>query len=208
MANLSITATCNRSCEYCFAMDMLDEMSVEIKSMPMNIYLQALDFLSRSGIEEVRFLGGEPTTHPHFIQMLDIALDRGFKVLIFSGGLIPNKVLEKLTLIPDEQLSLLINVIPPWEKGASAKKRQKEVFEKLGQKIILGLNIDSPSVTYDFLLDWILAYNLLPKIRLGLAHPTLEGSNDSLHPRHYPEVGKRVSNFGLKAKQYLSLIHI
>ncbi|MEZ5397868.1 MAG: radical SAM protein [Bryobacterales bacterium] len=199
MANISIASRCNRDCSYCFAMETLDHVDEASSFMSIETFRKTLDFLIRSQINEARLLGGEPTIHPRFSEFVDLALDCGMTVTIFSGGLIPNKVLEKLESIPTEQIGVLVNVIPPSEPTPTARDRQAEVFRRLGQRIVLGLNIDSPSVDLWFLLDLIAEYNLAPSIRLGLAHPILGGTNRYLHPRQYPEVGRRVAAFGLEA---------
>lgn len=201
MANLSITTQCNRNCSYCFALEPLADLNAASQFMSLEVFARSLDFLRRSGIGEVRLLGGEPTIHPHFVQMIDTALESGFRLLVFSGGLIPNKVLEKLEQISEERLSVLVNVLPPGEGRPAEQKRQAEVYRRLGRRVVLGLNIPSPSVKLDFLLEWIASYDLVPTVRLGLAHPIHNGTNEYLHPRHYPEVGRRVSEFGLRARE-------
>jgi cyclic pyranopterin phosphate synthase len=67
--------------------------------------------------------------------------------------------------------------------------------------VTLGLNIHTPAVQLDFLLDLIQEFSLSPCLRLGLAHPCLDGTNHFLHPRHYPEVGRRVAAFAGRAHQ-------
>ena len=201
MANLSITARCNRDCAYCFAMETLDKVDSTVSHMSLATFERALDFLERSGIEEGRLLGGEPTIHPHFCQMIDRVLERGLRLLIFSGGMIPPKVVDKLAQIPEDQVGLLINVIPPGQGHPSELKKQAAVYRRLGRRVTLGLNIVTPSVKLDFLLALINEYHLAPWVRLGLAHPILNGANEYLHPRQYPEVGRRVAAFGLRALQ-------
>ena len=199
MANISITSTCNRSCEYCFAMETLDELQERAASMSLPQFERALDFVQSSGMHEVRLLGGEPTIHPNFIKMLDMVIARGLNLLVFSGGMIPDQVVEALRRIEPDRLSVLVNVIDPMDGHPSELTKQAKVFKRLGERVILGMNIYGPSIQLDFLLDLINRYNLGKTIRLGIAHPILEGSNSYLHPRHYPEVGKRVAKFGRAA---------
>ncbi|MBI4473381.1 MAG: radical SAM protein [Acidobacteria bacterium] len=200
MANISIASHCNRACSYCFAMETLDGMAAQTSFMSMETYVRTLDFLERSGIDEVRLLGGEPTLHPQFGELIDVALQRKFRILVFSGGLIRESALAKLEQISKDQLTLLLNVIPP-ELNRPAGAGQEETLWRLGNRVILGLNIDSPGVELDFLLEMIGRYGLAPIVRLGIAHPILGGTNRYLHPRHYPEVGRRVAAFGLQAAE-------
>ena len=98
-------------------------------------------------------------------------------------------------------LSLLLNVIEPTTENGRETARQDVVLRRLGRRVTLGVTIDSPAVRLGFLLELIESYDLARIVRLGLAHPTLNGSNTHLHPRHYPEVGRRVSEFGFMAME-------
>lgn len=199
MTNLSITGRCNRLCDYCFAREPLAADRLGASDMSLEVFEQALDFLIRSGIREARLLGGEPTLHPAFLQLMDRVLERGLRLLVFTGGLISAKVLERLEMIGEDRLAVLVNVVPPTEGQPAVMKRQAALFRRLGSRIILGMNITSPAVQLDFLLDLIDRYHLSRHIRLGLAHPVFGGANHYLYPRHYPEVGRRVTAFALDA---------
>ena len=201
MANISLTATCNRACSFCFAADAMKAHSPAAKYMPLDRFESALDFLVRSHIPEARLLGGEPTIHPDFERMIDRVLARGLRLVVFSGGLMPEKALRRLERVPPNELSVLLNVIPPSSAKPQELARQEEVLLRLSNRIILGVTIDSPTAQIAFLLELIERYGLARSVRLGLAHPTLNGSNSYLHPRHYPEVGRRVTDFGLLAQE-------
>lgn len=201
MTNLSITNRCNRHCDYCFAKDPLraNRANAPDAHMTLAVYERALDFLMHSGVREVRLLGGEPTLHPQFLPFVDRALERGLRLLVFTGGLVGAKVLERLESIEPNRLSVLVNVVSPDTENAPLLKRQTVLYRRLGQRVILGINIASPATQLDYLLDLIDRYRLSRHIRLGLAQPVLGGTNHYLHPKHYPEVGYRVTVFGLEA---------
>ncbi len=201
MANLSITARCNRDCDYCFAKEALAALAGGRLSMSMPVFEQSLDFLERSGIRELRLLGGEPTVHPQFPEMVARAVARGFRLRVFSGGLVPERALDVLCGIAARQLAVLVNVIPPDEGPPAVRRKQERVLQLLGLRASLGLNIADPGVELAFLLDWIARFGLSPGIRLGIAHPVPEGGNRFLHPRHYGEVGRRVAAFGRRARE-------
>ena len=52
---------------------------------------QRLDFLERSGIPEARLIGGEPTLHPAFPDLVAAARSRGLRITVFSHGLMPRR---------------------------------------------------------------------------------------------------------------------
>lgn len=203
MTNLSITNRCNRQCDYCFAREPLQGKRADAPTahMSLAVYERSLDFLARSGTQEVRLLGGEPTLHPQFLQFVDRALARGLRLLIFTGGLVGAKILQRLEDLDPNQVSVLVNVVPPEAENAALLKRQVALYRRLGQRIILGINIASPATPLDDVLELIDRYRLSRHIRLGLTQPVWGGTNRHLHPRHYPEVGRRVAAFGLKASR-------
>lgn len=197
MANLSITRECNQHCRYCFARETLRGIASDAACMAPATFRRALDFLERSGIDQVRLLGGEPTLHPHFPELVQNALARGFRVLVFSNGYMPEIALHCLEKTLAGRTSVLINVST--SENALPQEQQLAALQRLGSRVLVGLNIDSPSVQFDFLLDLIERYQLAPEIRLGLAHPCVPAQNHFLHPRYYAVVGKRILEFAEKA---------
>lgn len=195
MANISITTKCNKKCRYCFA-------SNSDNFMEGQTFEQTLDFLERSGIKEVRILGGEPTLHPGFSVFVRAALNRGFGILLFSNGYMPESALCFLEELPAEKVKILVNVVTNPESFDGLDKRLVSLFQRLNTKTIPGLNIDTPSIQLDFLLDIVLGFNTMRKVRLGLAHPKAEGGNHFLHPRYYPAVGRKIAEFSSKARPY------
>ena len=67
MANIAIINYCDLKCKYCFADDMIKEKSVTIT---LDDYRKILDFLSRTPKNHIGIIGGEPTLHPHFDDIL------------------------------------------------------------------------------------------------------------------------------------------
>jgi MoaA/NifB/PqqE/SkfB family radical SAM enzyme len=195
MANLSLTLSCNRACEYCFASDVRTESGSNPEFMPAKVFLQALEFLKKSGISQVRLLGGEPTLHPQFVEFLEAAQSRDFSVMVFSNGLMRDTVRQKLAGFPPESLSVLINAIPPSGHGADGMEQQRQTLAQLGPLAMLGINIDYPNPKLDFLLYLIVDYKLKPAIRVGLAHPAPGGGNRWLRPKHYRQVGEILAEF-------------
>lgn len=56
-------------------------------------FTQRLDFLKRSNIHEIRLIGGEPTLHPQFPDLIRLAQQRGKHIVIFTHGLIARRAL-------------------------------------------------------------------------------------------------------------------
>jgi radical SAM protein with 4Fe4S-binding SPASM domain len=200
MANLSITTLCNQTCRYCFARAAFDEQRSKVTHVSALTFQKALDFLKRSGIEDARLLGGEPTQHPDFIQMADMVQERGLRPLVFSNGLMPEATIRYLEEAPDS-FSVLINITAFEESSQEKRKLQTSVLRRLGSRVSLGMNIDDPMVQYDFVLELFERFNLARIVRLGLAHPSLRGNNHFLHPRYYAEAGSRLARFAAHARE-------
>jgi hypothetical protein len=168
--------------------------------MPLDEFEEALDFQQRSGVPHISLLGGEPTIHPRFLEMLNRVLTRGLKVLVLSGGIMPETVLQRLEELSPEQVSVLLNVAPPGTDFSERERSQQEiVMRRLGARVVLGLNISGPEISPDFLLERISSFSLAKVVRLGLAHPIVDGKNEHLHPRYYRAVGRRTAAFVARA---------
>jgi hypothetical protein len=163
--------------------------------MSRNTFLSVLDFLKRSGINQVRLLGGEPTLHPDFVWMAEKSIQQEFNLLVFSNGLMSDAALNFLAGLPEGRVSVLVNVNSPDEQSQREQELQARTFSVLGKRVFLGFNIHSRDFNFLFLKDLIQRYGLGLQIRLGLAHPCVDGHNAFLHPRHYKQVGQRITRF-------------
>jgi len=199
MPNISITRRCSRGCAYCFA--SYERARDEAADMPRDIYEKALAFLKRSGIHDARLLGGEPTEHPAFREYVALALDRGFDVTLFTGGLMPDSSLECLCGIPPNRIIVVLNAVVPGLGPPEWVAAQDRVCRMLGEKVELGLTMDSPACNPFFLLDWIDNYSLRHRVRLGIAHPIVGATNASLRPQSVHVLGNRLVAFVDKVEE-------
>jgi MoaA/NifB/PqqE/SkfB family radical SAM enzyme len=168
--------------------------------MSQTLFDRALDFLNRSGIDRVRLLGGEPTVHPCFPEIVAKALARKKNLLIFSNALMPEPAIRCLEELPSNNVAVLVNAL---EEGAAPQgqlERQKEILRRLGERAILSVNLHRVGTNPWFALRRIREYGLSPKVRLGLAHPTLGGANSWLRPREYRAVGEHLAGFVAECK--------
>jgi radical SAM protein with 4Fe4S-binding SPASM domain len=168
--------------------------------MAEETFLSALDFLQRSGMTQVRLMGGEPTLHPRIKDFLEEIQRRGLSAVVFSNGLMPESVLDYLEGCEEDRISLMINAAI-MENPAGEVQRQREVLKRLGGKAMLGVNITSPAIDLSPLLDWTVEFRLSPFIRLGLAHPCHGGENLYLRPDQYGAVGDRLRRFRKRAQR-------
>jgi len=168
--------------------------------MESTVFEQALSLLRRSGMEQVRLLGGEPTLHPAFPQFVERIVEQDMRLLVFSNGLMPEHALQCLETLPENRLSLLVNVNPPETSTHEEQKRQAEVFERLQRRVQLGMNISIPGIDLNYVVELAQRFPVSREVRLGLAHPCTGGDNEFLHPRHYHEVGHRIVALAAEAQ--------
>ncbi len=83
------TMRCNLSCSFCFnrKIDFIEDISI-------NNFELLVKLISKIGIEEIDILGGEPTLHPEFNQMLCLLYIKKMKTMISSNGVIVGSLKE------------------------------------------------------------------------------------------------------------------
>jgi sulfatase maturation enzyme AslB (radical SAM superfamily) len=195
MSNICITSVCNRNCDYCFSQHDTGAPAF----MSLDLFRQCLAFLQRSEIDQVRILGGEPTLHPNFREIMDLAMETGKKILLFTNGMMPEKTLDFLSELPPEKLTVMMNVTPRHGTRASERTRQRSVLQRLGSRAKLSFTIYSPDLQLNELCDLVNEASTVRRVRLGLALPCVGESNEWLHPRYYAHVGEKIVEFALGA---------
>jgi MoaA/NifB/PqqE/SkfB family radical SAM enzyme len=122
------------------------------------------------GRDAVSLLGGEPTLHSRFAEIVAEVAARRFPIKIFTNGTI-----ARLRGIPasacDDELSIILNLNEPASYSRSAWSEIEENARYFGPRLSLSFNIYKPDFTWDHLRNLILHWNLSRKIRIGLAQP-------------------------------------
>ncbi|MGH2942087.1 MAG: radical SAM/SPASM domain-containing protein [Solirubrobacteraceae bacterium] len=79
---LEITGLCQLECEHCYA---VSGPAGDHGSMEPADWRRVIDEVVGLGVGMVQFIGGEPTLHPAFPELLDHALGCGLEVEVFSN---------------------------------------------------------------------------------------------------------------------------
>jgi hypothetical protein len=194
MANLAISATCNMSCSFCFAKEqMIGASQDSLSFISLEAFDEQLAFLARSDIDQVRLIGGEPTLHPRFPELVQRA--HGHHIVVFTSGLVPERALACLESLPESKCTVIVNTNAtrrPDGPDPTEVRRRAAVVRRLGPRALLGFTIFRVDFDLDPLLALIAESSATPAIRLGLAQPILGGRNEYLHPKLYPVVGRRI----------------
>lgn len=177
MPNIILTEYCNLQCPYCFASKMIEEKTDNTK----NISLEQLDVIlkwllsSTTSIERIGLIGGEPTLHPQFKEILgkinsfneftntsSIIFTNGINLGEFLPVIGPNMSIlinvNKLTGIFLNKLNTILNEINylNWFKI---------------DKVILGCNLYQNENTYSYFWNIVDKYPDISRIRMSITAP-------------------------------------
>lgn len=170
MPNIAIINYCNLQCPYCFADDMIKEKSVTIT---LDDYRKILEFISKSPDNHVGIIGGEPTLHPDFDNILKetnkYCKECHTTATLFTNGL---ELLNHLPYIGD-RFGILLNCNSPkfmtetqWQKTlkiidhlADLSWLDDEMREK-PPKVNLGCNVHPGLEDYSYIWDIVKKYKL------------------------------------------------
>lgn len=200
MPNILLTNKCTRNCPYCFAGgEMAQSHTNDYLSWENAIYLA--DFLRASSVRHVSLLGGEPTLHPEFADLLLYFLERGFRVTVFTNGVMPEAKLVELkkhvARYSAERIYFVCNVNNPEQTRTpkAESDRQHAFLAQLGQWTMPGFNIYSLDFDLQFLFDLFDHHGLIDRLRLGIAHPSPGSTNDFIQSHDIGSVIARIYSY-------------
>ena len=154
----------------------------------------AMDFMERTDERSLRLLGGEPTLHPEFIDIVNEGLRRNFHIHLFTNAIMTKETADFLAGVPAERLSILCNISPQAADTERQKAMRLYALERLGSRISLGITITSPEFEYQYLIDHTKRFKLRPKLRIGVAQPIVGKENEYLKPSDYRAAGRAIAN--------------
>lgn len=200
MPNILLTQKCVRRCPYCFAERHISTSPPDdILSWENLIYLA--DFLEAGGERRFSLLGGEPTLHPFFTEIVLYLIQRSFDVVVFTSGIIKTETVQIMDSafkeIPEERITFICNINDPLQ---TPMKEQHAILldnflQRFGPRTILGFNIYRLDFDLTFLVDTINRYGLKRTIRLGIAHPICGAENQFIRIHDIEKVIERIFEY-------------
>lgn len=177
--NILLTETCNGACKFCFAKNQM--AMAEKKEMDLNDFRELLKFLKKNQQTKVRLMGGEPTLHSHFKEIIDLAIENEFNVIIFTNGFFSEELAHWMAK-KGESLQYSINLaaiaFAPEEKKRSAENNLKILSES--SKISGSLTVDSAMFKYARVIE-LVQKNKFQSIRIAIANNMVNNSlNNSI----------------------------
>lgn len=205
MANILLTDSCNRTCSFCFAQERLrrnrrtgERVLAGDSFLSTERFERILSMLEKEGgTRQLRLLGGEPSLHPGFADMVDSAIARGFHVLLFSNMILQERLVDRLAAHSPDRLSILANVTPESSDTARMKERAEAALIRLHAHTVVSLTIVQPDFRYRFLIDMIERLDLKRRIRVGIGMPIVGRDNSFLSTDLYKRVGSEIAAMAL-----------
>lgn len=179
MPNIIITELCNLSCPYCFANKMIEDGKNQSNQfISLDQLDQILNWLLPTAITEdftLGLIGGEPTLHPQFNEILNkINAFNSFthsQSTIFTNGLKIHNWINDIGI----STSLLINVNNLNNNLKSKLINNLDLINNLNwfdiQKATLGCNLYFDEKNYQYFWDIVDRYPKIHKIRMAVAAP-------------------------------------
>ncbi|MET8831035.1 radical SAM protein [Streptomyces sp. NPDC004610] len=115
---LDLTRNCQLECTHCYN---ASGPSGSHGDMSRENWLSVLDQAAGYGIRLVQMIGGEPTMHPHFAELVGHALDVGLKVEVYSN--LVHVAADCWRLLQREGVSLATSYYGPPAQHNSVTKR-------------------------------------------------------------------------------------
>lgn len=126
---IDVSASCNAQCPFCPRVFMPEERSKGF--MTLELYEKILDDAKKNNIKKLRLYStAEPTMHPKFNQIIDIAKKKGFEISLSTNASLLHKYFDSIIKIDYLQYS-----IEGWDKESYEKYRYPLKFEKVYQNI-------------------------------------------------------------------------
>lgn len=191
--NLVITKACNRKCPYCFAKSEVElGQSVAQQNISIENVKRFLSFLKKSHMGGLKLLGGEPTLHPKYTEIVDLGIKDDIHVTTFTNGLWPQKVIDYYKASKYERFSFVFNVNEQKLRSKDEYKRLSKSLKAVAPKSALGFNIFEEDFDLTFLCDIIDEFKLQPRVRIGMASPIVGCDNHSISTKALPNFAKRL----------------
>lgn len=117
----------------------------------------------------VSLLGGEPTLHSRFKEIVERVCDDGYNVKIFTNGATAG--LRDIHGIAPNDVKIILNLNMPDTYNSKEWEQIEKNCKLFKEQIALSFNVYRPDFSWDYLKSAILDWQLFPFIRIGMAQP-------------------------------------
>jgi radical SAM protein with 4Fe4S-binding SPASM domain len=99
------TMECNMACDFCF-----NRGYQPVPGIAISDYRILIKKITDAGVQEIDILGGEPTLHPDFMKLIEIAIRHGMKVYVSSNGSNVESLTQLANIYKEETLAIGISL--------------------------------------------------------------------------------------------------
>ena len=196
MANIMLTDVCNLRCPYCFANEFVNH---GVNEIGMENFKKALDFIATEPNSKLGLIGGEPTLHSNFREILQLLIaDRRFNnVVLFTNGV---KIDEYANELAHPKFHILLNCNSPRDMGQKAFDKMCANLDLLinkhymRERITLGINIYQNGFEYDYLLELAKKYQY-NHVRMSIVVPNTSEKRDFNVKRYFLDIKPKFKEF-------------
>jgi len=206
VANLIVSTWCNQAPAHATAgsRQRRDGVPPDVvlpwRFLPLDSFQNRLDFLARSGVDEVRLVGGEPALHPDFVALVARALDSARRLVVFTTTQMSPAALSRLVALPVERCRVVVDVDAPaagQEEGVTL--RTEELLGRLGRRAAIRFTIQRTDFAPDLMLRLVTRTGCEPIVQMSMVHPSLSGTGRHISPGQYRVIAARLVPFVKKA---------
>lgn len=185
MANIAIINFCNLKCEYCFADDMIHEKS---KVISLEDYRKMLEFMSRTPENHIGIIGGEPTLHPQFEDILKetnkYCREVNTSATLFTNGI---KLKPYIPLLGD-RIELLVNCNSPKFVPSNLYSEMISTLDKFNELSMFDRRVNIGCNIYPSLDDYSYIWEIVDKYHIHhIRHSVVSPGGKFMHMRNDKE---------------------
>lgn len=126
---IDVSASCNAECPFCPRVFMPEERANGFISL--ELYEKVLNDAKNNNIHKLRLYStAEPTMHPKFDKIIDIAKEKGFEISLSTNASLLHKHMDSIV-----KVDLLQYSIEGWDKESYEKYRHPLKFDRTFQNI-------------------------------------------------------------------------
>lgn len=192
--NILITNNCNQNCSFCFAAEEMGNKSIK-KEMSLANFKTTLEKIKKNPeVKVIKLLGGEPTLHSHFKEIIDLSLKDFSHVQVFTNGIFSDD-LAKFLITKTPKVAFTFNVMTPgFLLNPKIRLLVSQRIRELAKKTRATL-----SLTFDMNSDLNLVFKAIGpetlakvhRFRLGFANP-IAGERNFYQFSDFPKMGKQL----------------
>ncbi|NQU17881.1 MAG: radical SAM protein [Candidatus Saganbacteria bacterium] len=179
MPTLMLTTKCPNSCDWCFAKSIMqDYQSKSISEIKWEDFLSVVEFFKQSGKKNIILLGGEPTLHSKFMDILTYLNKENFTVSVATNGITDRSLIDKVAASNFQSLRFGLNSTSYFHYDQATQKKVDYFLSTIRMPILLSYTISEKDINDpkpEPILDrayLIMRYSLSSHIQFQIAVPS------------------------------------